>query len=207
MPPFVLKFLARLGVLAVVFCLGAVAVLGFQRRGRTAPPDGPTIITRMREVARLETLDVTLFKKISFEPDPEPANSVWGDLFNFVKQSINAPKGRAIVFADVHLGLDLSKLDPDKVRVHGDEVQVVLPPLQVKVELRPGDTEVIGSNLDSDQTAKLFDLAKNAFESEAKADRQLQDKARQSAERSLRALLITLGFREVRFVDALPGQG
>ena len=55
------------------------------------------------------------------------------------------------------------------------------------------------------QTAKLFDLAKEAFEREASADRALKDKAKQSAERAIRALLITLGFREVRFVDVLTG--
>ena len=192
-------------MVAGVFCLGALAVLWVEHRSRPSPPDGPTIITRMREVARLETLDVTLYKKISFAPDPEPASSVWGDLFNFVRHTIHAPKGRAIVFADVHLGLDLSKLGADQVRVRGEQVEVVLPRVQVKVELRPGETEIIDSNLDSDQTAKLFELAKDAFENEAKADRALQDKARLSAERSLRALLITLGFREVRFVEALSG--
>lgn len=200
-----LKAVWRVGVLAGVFCLGAMAVLWIDRRGRPALPDGPTIVTRMREVARLETLDVALYKKISFEPEPEPATSVWGDLFNFVRHSINAPKGRAIVFADVHLGLDLSKLDADKVQVRGDHVEIVLPPVRVKVELNPGETEIIDSSLDSAQTAKLFELAKEAFEREVSADRALKDKAKHSAERAIRALLITLGFREVRFVDALAG--
>lgn len=199
------KLFSRLGWLAVLVGLGAFAALWLQRGHRPSPPDGPTIVTQMREVARLETLDVTLYKKISFEPGPEPADSVWGDLFNFVKFSLKAPKGRAIVFADLHLGLDLSKLSPERLLVRGDRVDVVLPPMQVKVELRPGDTEIIGSNLDSEQTAKLFELAKEAFENEARTNRQLQEKARQSTERALRALLVTLGFREIHFVAVLPG--
>lgn len=207
MTAFAPKLLWRLAWLLAAFGLGVAAVLSLEHRARPRLPEGPALVTRMREVARLETLEVTLYKKVSFEPDPEPASSVWGDLFNFLRHSVAAPKGRAIVFADVHLGLDLERLGPDQLRVHGDRVDVVLPPVTVKVELRPGETEVIGSSLDSEQTAQLFDLAKLGFENEAKANRALQEKARQSAERALRALLITLGFREVRFVDALPASG
>jgi len=207
MARLLLKALAGIGLLVVAFVLGAMVTRWLEHRTRPAKPDAPTVISRMREVARLETLDVTLYKKISFEPVPEPADSVWGDLFSFVKHSLRAHKGRAIVFADLHLGLDLSKLTPDRIRVYGDRVDVVLPPIQVKVELRPGETEIIGSNLDSDETAKLFELAKEALENEAKANRALQERAKESAERSLRALLITLGFREVRFVDALAWPG
>jgi hypothetical protein len=203
MPTFAVRSLW----LVVAFGLGAVALWSFERRGRPAPPDGPTIITRMREVARLEALEVTVYKKIAFEPGPEPADSVWGDLFNFVRFTLRAPKGRAIVFARLHLGLDLSKLDVERVAVRGDSVEVVLPPTEVKVELLPGETEVIASNLDSAQTAKLLELAKDAFEAEARADRPLQEKARLSAERAIRALLITLGFRQVSFVSRLSQPG
>jgi hypothetical protein len=85
------------------------------------------------------------------------------------------------------------------------EVYVVLPPLRAVVELRPGDTEIIGSNLDSAETAGLLDLAKTAFEREVEADRALRERARASAERQVRALLVTLGFAAVHFVEALPG--
>jgi hypothetical protein len=42
-----------------------------------------------------------------------------------------------------------------------------------------------------------------AFEKEVRADPRLKERARQSAERSLRALFLTVGFTEVRFVDQL----
>jgi hypothetical protein len=64
---------------------------------------------------------------------------------------------------------------------------------------------VIGSNLDSAETARLLELAKRAFEGEVSADRALRERARASAERQIRALLTTLGFEAVHFVDALPG--
>lgn len=167
-------------------------------------PDPPALILQMREVVRLETLDVTLYKKISFEPDPEPADSFWGDVASWARFSLRPPRGKAIVFAVAHLGFDLSKLGPGSLRVEGDRVDLVLPPVVVEVSLKPADTEIIGSNLDSQETARLFELARNAFESEVRGDKALREKARASAERAMRSLFLSLGFREVRFLDELP---
>jgi hypothetical protein len=194
------------GLVLAVACFGVGAGLTYWKvlASRAAPPDAPALVVQMREVMRLETLDVSLYKKVSFEPDPVAAKTVWGDLVEWAKFAVAAPRGRAIVFADVHLGFDLSKLDVNSLRVEAGRIDVVLPPVQAKAELKPGETEVIGSNLDSGQTAKLFDLAKGAFEREALADPKLNQRARASAERQLRALLTTVGFREVRFVDSLP---
>ncbi|MGC4000048.1 MAG: DUF4230 domain-containing protein [Anaeromyxobacter sp.] len=195
-------------VLLVVFGLavGLGAALVFRLFPR-APgvPDPPAVAFRIREVARLEALEVTLYKKIDFSPDPAPAGSFWGDVAGWLKDTFNTPRGRAIVFADATLGLDLSKLDASSVRVIGKRVELTLPPLTVKVALRPADTEVIGSNLDSAQTARLLELARAAFEREVRADRALQARARESAERDLRALLLPLGFTEVTFGAAPQG--
>jgi hypothetical protein len=64
---------------------------------------------------------------------------------------------------------------------------------------------VLGSNLDSAETARLLELARAAFQREVEADRTLRDRARGAAERQIRGLLATLGFSEVHFVDAPPG--
>jgi hypothetical protein len=167
-------------------------------------PGPPAVVLRAREAARLETLDVSLYKKVSFAPEPEPSASLWGDVTTWVRYAVRAPHGKAIVFAEAHVALDLEGLTDDKVRVSGRKVWMVLPPLRVSVELKPEETEVIGSNLDSAQTARLFDLAKNAFEREVAADARLQGRARASAERAIRALLTQLGFLEVEFVPSLP---
>ena len=63
---------------------------------------------------------------------------------------------------------------------------------------------MIGSNLDSKQTAQLLELARTAFEREVSADEKLKARARASAEQSLRALFAGLGFTEVAFVNELP---
>jgi len=193
-----------LALLAVVlaFALGGVTVWHFTQREK-ALPDGPALILKVREVARLETLDVSLYKKIDFSPDPREQGTLWGELAEWVTYKLREPRGRVIVFAVAHLGLDLRKLDVDSLRVEGRRVEVVLPRVQTQVELRPAETEIIGSNLDSAQTAQLFEKARAAFEAEVAADKQLQQSARASAQQSLRSLFVGLGFSEVEFVDTL----
>ncbi len=192
----------------VLFGLALGAGVGVALRlGRRepAPPDPPAVMLRVREVARLETLDVSVYKKISFAPEPTSAGSFWGDVAAWARYVLARPKGKAIVFADAHLGLDLDRLGPDSLRVAGREVWLVLPPVVAHVELKPGETEIIGSNLDSAETARLFELAKSAFEREIGADARLRERARASAERAILGLLLGVGFREVHFVERLPG--
>jgi hypothetical protein len=197
----------RRALLLVLVALAGGLGLGLgQRLGRRPPPlpDPPAVVLAIRETARLETLDVALYKKVTFSPDPVEADSLWGDVSGWLRHTFRTPRGKAIVFADAHLGLDLARLDAGAVRVGGREVWVVLPPVRATVELRPGETEIIGSNLDSAETARLLALAKEAFERQVAADRGLRDRARASAERQIGALLRTLGFGAVHFVDALP---
>lgn len=197
----------RRALLLVVVALAGGLGLGLGLRlARRAPPapDPAAVAVRIREVARLETLDVTLYKKVSFAPEPSDGETLWADVAGWLRHTFRTPRGKAIVFADAHLGLDLARLDAASVRVAGGEAWLVLPPLRATVELRPGDTEVIGSNLDSAETARLLELAREAFVREVEADRALRERALGSAERQIRALLTTLGFSTVHFVDALP---
>lgn len=193
-----------LAVLALVlaFLLGGFAVWHFSRREERLP-DAPALIVKVREVARLETLDVSLYKKVDFSPDPREEGSLWGAVAQWATYSVRPPRGKAIIFATAHLGLDLRKLEASGLRVRGRSVEVVLPRVQTSVELRPAETEIIGSNLDSRQTAELFERARAAFEAGAQADQDLQRRARESAEQSLRSLFTGMGFSEVRFVEQL----
>ncbi|PZR04012.1 MAG: DUF4230 domain-containing protein [Archangium gephyra] len=195
-----MQWLLRVGVVALAVLAGFFLATAVGASLLPHPPDPPALVEKIREVARLETLEVRLYKRVSFAPEPTPAASVWGDVLNFIKQSLNAKEGRALVFADVSLGLDLSKVTADQLRVRGRRVEVALPPLKAQVSLRPEETEIIDSNLDSAQTAKLFELAKDAFEREVEGDSRLQERARLSAERQVRALLISAGFHDVVFV-------
>jgi Protein of unknown function (DUF4230) len=191
----------------VLFGLAVGAGIGLALRlARAAPepPDPPAVATKIREVARLETLEVSLYKKVTFAPEPAPADSLWGDVAGWLRHTFRTPRGKAIVFAVARIGLDLSRLDASSVHVKGREAVVALPPLRTTVELRPDETEIVGSTLDSAETARLFELARAAFERQVEADAALKGRARASAERQIAALLATLGFTGVRFVDALP---
>lgn len=199
-----MRRLLSFAILAVAAGLGLGLGLRLATRRAPALPDPPAVATMIREVARLEVLDVTLYKKVSFSPEPTEAGSAWGDVAGWLRHTFRAPQGKAIVFADAHLGLDLARLDAGALRVEGRTVYLVLPELRITVELRPGETEVIGSNLDSTETARLFELAKRAFEREVATDAALRARARGAAERAIRGLLLGLGFAEVRIVETLP---
>jgi hypothetical protein len=180
---------------------GAMAVARAIGARRAPPPDPPSVVLRVREVAELETLHVALYKKVTFAPEPSPADSFWGDVAGWLRQTFREPRGKAIVFADAHLGLDLARLGPDSLWAEGRTAWVKLPPIKVEVVLKPGETEIIGSNLDSAETARLFELARTAFEREVSADAALRERARASAERAIQGLLLSVGFDEVRFTD------
>jgi hypothetical protein len=195
-----------LGIVAL--CALAFGLGVWVMRLKSAParplPDGPLVIARIREVARLETLDLSLYKKIAFSPDPREGDSLWGSVVSWAKSTLLPREGKAIVFADVHVGLSLEALDANHLQLSGTTARVVLPPLQTRVELRPGETEFLHSNLDSAQTAQLLELAKEAFAREVEGDARLQEKARASARRAIGGLLYGLGFRKVEFVERLP---
>lgn len=195
-----------LALLIFGLALGGGAVAAWRLLAPRPPPlpDPPAVVERIREVARLETLEVTLYKKVSFEPEPQAAGSFWGDVAGWARYTLRRPRGKAIVFAVAHLGLDLDRLGPGNLRVAGREAWVALPPVAVTVELDPGETEVIGSNLDSAETARLFHLAKEAFQRQVAADQRLQARARDSARRAIEGLLLGLGFTAVHVVDRLP---
>jgi hypothetical protein len=200
----------RSSLRTAVLCLlaaavGALFVLWLRRPPEPTLPPTPVVVERIREVARLETLDVQVYKKVGYAPEPMPTGALWSDVLAWAHQVLFPSRGKAIVFGTVHLGLDLSRLDGQHLRVRGQRVELVLPPLQARAELKPAETEVIASNLDSAQTAQLLQLAREAFEREALASPELRDKALGSARRALTGLLLSLGFREVIFVDSLPG--
>jgi hypothetical protein len=197
---------ALLKVLLLGLAIGAGAVLAwrFLSPARPPPPDPPAVVEKVRQVARLETLEVSLYKKITFAPEPVEAASIWGDLAGWLRHTVARPQGKAIVFAVARLGLDVRQLQPGDVEVRGREVAIRLPPLEVVIELKPGETEIIGSNLDSAETARLLELAKAAFQREVMADRGLQQRARAAAEQALSALLLRAGLEKVEFVGEPP---
>ncbi|MFL5320198.1 MAG: DUF4230 domain-containing protein [Myxococcaceae bacterium] len=186
-------------VLVLTAFAGGGAYVFFKFNRYTPLPDPPAVLTKVKDIARLETLEVNVYKKVSFAPEPKPTSSLVGDVFEWAKFTLKPPEGRAIVFATVRVGVDLDGLNGNSLLVQGDSVEVHLPPLKPVVELHPGETEVIGSNLDSQQTAQLMDVAKTAFEREVMADPHLRERAEGSAQRAIKGLLLELGYKSVTF--------
>ena len=199
-----MRRLLQLLVLGLAVGVGAVIATRLLPSPRQPPPDPPAVVEKIRQVARLEALQVSLYKKVTFAPEPSPADSIWGEVAGWLRHTMARPRGKAMVFAEARIGIDVSALGRDAVELRGRECFVVLPPTEVVVELRPGDTEVLDSNLDSAETARLLELAKRAFEREVAADRALQGRARRAVEAALSALLLRAGLDRVEFVDRLP---
>src|SRR3989442_2018107 len=168
-----MRNLLAVAALLLAFALGAGLVWHLSHR-EARLPDAPALVLKIREVARLETLDVSLYKKIDFSPDPREQATVWASLAQWASYTVRPPRGRAIVFAVAHLGLDLRKLDSDSLRVTGRRVEVVLPRVQTQVELRPAEVEIIGSHLHLHPTAPILVRAGNALYAEECPDKLLQ---------------------------------
>src|SRR5262249_6465676 len=113
-----MRNLLAVAALVLAFLLGVGLAWHFAHR-EPRLPDTPALILKVREVARLETLDVSLYKKIDFSPDPKEQATVWASLAQWASYTLRPPRGRAIVFAVAHLGLDLRKLDAQSLRVWG----------------------------------------------------------------------------------------
>src|SRR5438067_163974 len=69
-----MRNLLALAALLLAFVLGAALVWHFTHR-EPRLPDAQALVLKIREVARLETLDVSLYKKIDFSPDPQRGSS------------------------------------------------------------------------------------------------------------------------------------
>ena len=185
--------------------LGAGAVWYELRIKGAHLPDAPAVTQQIRDVAKLETLDVTSYKKIMFTPDAPPPSDLLHDAWNWALNAVTPAQGKAIVFANVHFSVDLSRLNEHSIRIKDTRIWIVLPDTAATVELKPAETEIIGSTLDSEQTAQLFETARATFERDVGNNRELKAKAHASAERAIAALLAKLGFTEVNFVSELPG--
>ena len=177
--------------------LGALAVWHFTHRSPELP-DPPALVLKVREVARLETLDVSLYKKLDFSPDPRPTGSTWGDVAQWATYSLRPPRGRAIIFADAHLSIDLRNLVQDRVaRVELDLLRVEIPdeddassaPHAAERALPRGRAGELEGEVAATALGEATDLV---------------IEARASAEQTLRSLFVGLGFTEVEFVKELP---
>jgi len=162
-------------------------------------PDGVALVERVREVARLEALDVELRKQVSWRPDPVASGSMAVDLIRWASDAVRPVEGTMWVAATAHVGIDLSRLDAARITVRERTAWIDLPALVTTVSLEPASTHAIRSNLGPDQTMALLDKARSHLTFEVERDVRTQARARVSVERALRGLLLPMGFDSIEF--------
>ena len=177
--------------------LGRVPIVGpflFEERpARTTT--GPTVVEGIQDLDRLATVRWT-------ESVPVTRESGGTGLERFS----SGEKVLLIASGDVEAGVDLARLSEEDVRVEGDVVTIQLPePAIFSASLDEGETAVYDrdfSPLNLRPDDELVEEARaEAVERIEAAAREngILEQAESNAEDSIRTLVTTLGFEEVRF--------
>jgi Protein of unknown function (DUF4230) len=162
--------------------------------GRTTTFDvsSPSVVEKIRQLSRLETVDYSLDKIVE------------GDRENAILPGFLAgDKLLLIAHGEVVAGVDLAQLKAGDVQVKGDAVQVRLPAAQVlTTRLDNARTRVYSRttgllvSTDPNLESEVRLTAEQQI-AQAALDDGILDKARQNARNSVTALLYGLGFRSV----------
>lgn len=185
---------------AVIFLAGRSCWISFVRPEREQP-DQAAVLRQVRQVARLTLLEVNLYRKIVFQPDPPAPDGMLHALWLFAANHLRTQSGKVIVFAQGSVGIDVSQLAIDGLHLSEDgSAEVALPPLWYELRILPGETEVIASNLTSEQTAALLAEAEKVMLHQLQTDTHLQQKANQAAQQWFSSWLARMGYTQVRFV-------
>src|SRR6516162_9101742 len=156
--------------------------------------DQPTVVRQIQQLQRLETVRYSMEKIISGERDNP-----------YLPKFLVSDRLLLVVHGEVIAGVDLMKVEPSDVGVHGHSVTIHLP-----------KSEILVTRLDNSRTrvysrdTGLFSSPDPNLESEVReeAERQLQQAAQQdgilkTAQENARSALITilkgLGFERVEF--------
>ena len=164
-----------------------------ERPARTTT--SPCVVEGVRELDRLATVRVTESILVTRESG--------GDVLD---RLFSGEKVLLVATGDVEAGVDLSEIGEDDVRVEGETVTIRLPEPEVlsasldEEETRVYDRDYSPLNLrpDDDLVEEARAEAEERIEAAAR-ENGILDTAETNAERSIRALVVVLGFEEVRF--------
>lgn len=162
--------------------------------GRTTRIDvsSPSVVEKIRQLSRLETVVFSLDKIVSGgRENPYLPDFLVGD------------KLLLVAHGEVMAGVDLSQLQSNNVTVHGDSVQVRLPAPQVlSTRIDNASTRIYSRTTgllvppDPNLESQVRQAAEQQI-TQAALDDHILDKAHQNAQTALTALLTGLGFRHV----------
>jgi hypothetical protein len=195
--PHVKPALARsLVATAVAACLALAFVVG--RYGTPAPADrasAPAVVLAVRDLARLEATSFHIEKVVEAT---EAQSRLWG-LVDAKDQVL------LVAVGDVVAGVDLAKLRDEDVRIDAATrtIRLRLPPAQVlSAVLDERATHVVSRSTDllAQRNEQLERAARSTAEDQmrqAAIDAGILERARESSDHTLRALLRSLGYEHV----------
>lgn len=193
--------LVAAGLVAAVLWGGAR--LRLQREHERIEARTASVITAMRDLARLETAEYHIERVIDLR-----------DRQQVLAGLVQAEDGLLLVAAgNVSAGVDLGKMAPGAVQVQGGRAVVRLPDPEIfHVRLDEARTYVYArrtdllASRDERLEGKAREVALESF-SRAARDGGILDRARVQTERVVRALLRELGLREVVILWGLRSAG
>ena len=147
---------------AVWFLTGVslLHLMGMVRGGRTViNVDQPTVVRQIQQLQRLETVRYTMDKIISGEHDTP-----------FLPKFLVGDRLLLVVHGEVVAGVDLAKLQPGDVAIHGRELSIHMP-----------QAEIFSTRIDNAKT-RVYSRDTGLFTS---PDPNLESEVRQEAERQL----------------------
>ena len=200
-----LLYVAALGAGVV---LGLLAMMGFARvaqgglwdrvaafvTGRPARFDvsSPTVVEKIRQLSRLETVEYSLDKIVEGERQSA-----------YLPDFLAGDKLLLVAHGEVIAGIDLGQFKAGDVAVNGDAVHVRLPAAQIlTTRIDNSRTRVYSRTTgllvatDPNLESEVRKIAEQQI-AQAALDDGILDKARQNARTSVTALLYGLGFRTV----------
>lgn len=160
----------------------------------TIRTDRPTVVRQVQGLSRLETSRFVLEKIIDAERTRR-----------YVPGFLAGEKMIFVAHGEIVAGLDLSKISEDDVEVSGDTITLDLPAPEILYSRIDNDKSYVYerdtgafSDPDKDLESQVRAEAEQQLRQDALEDGILED-ARQSGEKSLQVLLMSMGYKEIKF--------
>ncbi len=164
----------------------------------TVLPDPVTIVTEMRDMSRLETIQFSVEKVITAQTAQGAFGFLFGDKLIFVAHGT------------VIAGVDLGKLKPGDITVSQGVVTVRMPPPEIFVATLDNQKSYVYDRTTGALThgdTNLETTARRAAEDqirEAALEEGILNLAQANAETFLTHLIEKLGYRDVEFIESQP---
>lgn len=173
--------------------VGLLRLMGMFRGGSTViNVNQPTVVRQIQQLQRLETVNYTMDKIISGERDNA-----------YLPKFLVGDRLLLVVHGEVIGGIDLSKVQPADVSIHGRAISLRIPPAEIlatridnaKTRVYSRDTGLFSSP-DPNLESEVREAAEQQLRQAALQDGVLNT-AEQNARNTLTSMLKGLGFEQI----------